>query len=248
MSLPAAALVFLMEKGLTIADAVELAGILEAETAPKAPTANALRQRRHRAKVAESVTNNVTVTRDRNAERVSPEPPSEITPIPPLKGGTFPKSEPPQPEKPAEAAKSLGAWVGEIWAASPKPGRERSGRRDLERALQAAVRRGSDPAMILAGVEGYYASPDATKNQGEFAKGVHVVVSSGRWEAFLPDVETPAVADDADPWPKRLKGWRLNGYWHSDWGPKPGKPGCQAPEEALMTAGYIPPPKMEKAA
>lgn len=181
-------------------------------------------------------------------QRVSPTPPSEKTPIPPLKGGTSPKLDTSQPGKPAEAAKSLSAWVGEIWAAAPKPGRERSGRRDLERSLQAAMRRGADPATVLAGVEGYYASPDATKNQGEFAKGVHVVISSGRWEAFVPEDEPPTPPEDADPWPKRLRAYRLNGYWHSDWGAKPGKLGCLAPDEALMSAGYLPPPKLENAA
>lgn len=53
---------------------------------------------------------------------------------------------------------------------------------------------------------------------------------------------TPRSAEPTDPWPKRLKNFRLNQYWHSDWGPKPGKPDCTVPTEALMSAGYQPPP------
>ncbi len=70
-----------------------------------------------------------------------------------------------------------------------------------------------------------------------------------RWtdEAAAPAI-APSRRQDADPWPKRLRAYRLNGYWHSDWGAKPGKLGCLAPDEALMSAGYLPPPKLENAA
>lgn len=47
--------------------------------------------------------------------------------------------------------------------------------------------------------------------------------------------DTPAARPEpeTDPWPKRLRGWAVNRYWHSDWGPKPGAPGCVAPELEL---------------
>lgn len=243
MSMSAAALELLMSKGLTIADAVELARVMEADNAPKAPSANALRQRRFRDKKAETVTNNAEVTRDSNDERVSPAPPSEITPIPPLKGGTFPKSTPSQPEKPSASANQIGAWVGEIWDITPSAARARTSKADIERALKSALRRDHAPEDVIAGVAAYFDSPDATKDGGKFARGTHRIIENDRWQAFEPELKAPAV--EVNPWPKRLTAYRINGYWHSDWGPKPGKPECTVPAEALISAGYIPTPAMK---
>lgn len=166
---------------------------------------------------------------DSAEQRTSPTPPKKTTPIPPLKGGTFPIFEAPQPEKPnAEPAKPLSAWVSEIWTETPKPGRARSGRQAVERALRAAVRKGADPAAVAAGLRGYYASEDATKDGGKYAKGVDTAISSGRWESFSEPDDGPPPDDD--PWRSRLLNWNVNQYWNSEWGPKPGKPGYLGPE------------------
>lgn len=173
-------------------------------------------------------------------ERVSPTPPSEITPIPPLKGGTFPKSTPSQPEKPSASTKQIGAWVGEIWDITPSAARARTSKADIERALKSALRRDHTAEDVIAGVAAYFDSPDATKDGGKFARGTHRIIENDRWQAFEPELKAPTV--EINPWPKRLTAYRINGYWHSDWGPKPGKPDCTVPTEALMSAGYQPPP------
>jgi hypothetical protein len=36
------------------------------------------------------------------------------------------------------------------------------------------------------------------------------------------------------PWPQRIAGFHKNGFWMTaQWGPKPGQPGCQAPDDLL---------------
>jgi hypothetical protein len=204
----AALLKKMREMGLSMDQAIELMDVWEAgvQKPVPAPSKAALRTRRWR----ENRHGDVTVTHHGDDRpRVSPTPPSD-NPIPPLTGGTFP----------------------EIGEASP---RERSGKASLENALRAAARRGFDLAAVKRGVAGYYASHDATKDQGQFAQGVHVAVSSGRWEAFAED-EPNAPPAEEDPWPRRLLNWRVNAYWNSEWGPKPGKPGYLGPPPEEIAA------------
>jgi 5-methylcytosine-specific restriction endonuclease McrA len=146
--------------------------------------------------------------------KVSPTPPSKTTPIPPLKGGTFPKIPASPPEKP------LSAWVEEIWAITPRPARVRTAKADIERSLKAAIRRDHDPAEVLAGLAAYFASEDATKDGCRYAKGTHRIIEGDRWQSFeelAPRSSTPPP----DPMPGRIRSYRINGYWNSDWGPKP---------------------------
>lgn len=160
-------------------------------------------------------------------KRKAPKPPKETTPIPPLKGGTFPKLNADQPEKP------ISAWVDEIWKITGILAKPRTSRRDIERALISAMRRDHDPAEVLAGLKAYYASPDATKDGGKYAKGAHRIIENDRWQSFEVFDESPP--NTPDPWASRVREFRRNGYWNStDWGPKPGKPGCNAPSALLV--------------
>lgn len=241
MSLNAAALRKMLDKGLTLGDALEIAEAIEEGYARATPMVDVAAERR-RAKDRERKRNVRGMSAECpriSEERVPPTPPSENNPLPPLKGEVSPIVEAVPPEKPnAETAKPLSFWVSALWEITPRIGRERSGRQALEKSLKAAIRRGDDPAVIRDGVAGYYAGPDATKAQGQFAQGVHIVVSSGKWEAFVED-KPDAGPDppDTDPWPKRLREFRRNGFWNAtDWGPKPGKPGCLAPKALLDQA------------
>lgn len=90
MSLNAAALRLLAEKGLTAADIVELAETLEVRRDPTA----AERMRRHRAKKAEA--SGKPVTRNVTAERDERDPPNDIysnPPVPPSAKADSPPSE-----------------------------------------------------------------------------------------------------------------------------------------------------------
>ena len=88
-----------------------------------------------------------------------------------------------------------------IWDITPKPGRERSSRKDLERALVAAMRRGHDPASVAAGVRAAYAS---TTYAGDHAKGVHRLIEADRWQTFVEEIApTPPPAAWSGPWQLR---------------------------------------------
>jgi hypothetical protein len=55
----------------------------------------------------------------------------------------------------------------------------------------------------------------------------------------------PKPASQAGPrlidWPARIAGYQHTGYWEaSEWGPKPGKAGCEAPSLVLIAHGYSP--------
>jgi hypothetical protein len=129
-----------------------------------------------------------------------------------------------------------------LWAITPSTARRRSSRADIERALKAAVGRGHDPAAITRGLAAYYASDEATKAGGQYAKGCHRMIENDRWEAFAPPV---IVTPDppADPWRSRVRAFAdpANRYWNrQDWGPAPDKPGCAVALGILAEFGFGP--------
>lgn len=135
--------------------------------------------------------------------------------------------------------------VDAVWEITPRIGRERSSRKDVERALVAAARRGKAPDRVRAGLVGYYTSEQATKDGGQFAKGCHRMIENDRWEEFSPDDDPPpllaiAVLPSAElTWARRLAEYGKNQFWNRlDWGPPPGRPGCQAPADLLEALGF----------
>lgn len=152
--------------------------------------------------------------------------------------GTVPPLRPP---KGPNARSVRKADVEAIWTVTPRPGRERSSKADLERALRAALSRGREPHEVLAGVRAYYASEQATKNGGEFAKGVHRIIENDRWASFVSDAAagTNGVDPEAQRWRGRVGEFSRNRWWEeTNWGPKPGKPGCEAPRAVLAEFGF----------
>ncbi|MEJ2816395.1 hypothetical protein [Caulobacter sp. CCG-8] len=130
----------------------------------------------------------------------------------------------------------MATWVEEIWKSTPRKGRERSSQKDLQRALAAAVRRGHRPEAIAAALRAYYASPDATKDGGEFARGVHRLIQEDRWATWAPTIKA-AVASDPSSWSEErwattVRRWRETGHWPGGIGPPPDQPGSLAPAQA----------------
>ena len=158
----------------------------------------------------------VTPIDKRREEKIREEPPS------PLKGGR------------PSVIKITKADVEAIWAITPKVSRERSGKKDLERALLGAAARGHASEAVLRGIEAYFRSEQATKNGGEFAKGVHRVVEGDRWQSFTPEpvtLFTPQPQSAEDLWRSRVRKFKTgSGYWDDiEWGPRPGRDGCRVP-------------------
>lgn len=123
-----------------------------------------------------------------------------------------------------------------IWALTPSESRRRSGKADLERALKAAAKRGHPPETVRAGLAAYFASPEATKDGGQFVKGVHRMVEGDRWEAFVEPPTPEARPSDElvrKSWEFRMSRWAQGAWDEERWGPKPGEPKCQVPVDLL---------------
>lgn len=185
-----------------------------------------------------------------------PDDSKQNQPIAPLEKSREDQSreETPLAPKGAPDAKSIKlrkADVEAIWAITPGRSRERSSKADVERALISAARRGQAPADIQRGLAAYFASEGATKDGGEFVKGVHRMIERDRWQGFaqapLPLIDAATAAKPGDVWVRRIHAYRQNAFWNRlDWGPPPGKPGCTVPAEVLMTAGYAPTPIVKR--
>lgn len=122
-----------------------------------------------------------------------------------------------------------------LWSLASSQSKARSSRKDLERALKAAIRRGHNVADITAGVGAYFSSREATKDGGEYAKGIHRLIENDRWQEFAPATgglfEVPS-SPFLSPSPERQRIWMQDYVGGGEWkvhdrGPRPGDPGCR---------------------
>ena len=67
-----------------------------------------------------------------------------------------------------------------IWGLQP-PKHRRSTRPDVRKAVDAALRRGADPADLEAACRAYYRLPASREDEGKFAKGAHRIIEADRW-------------------------------------------------------------------
>lgn len=156
----------------------------------------------------------------------------------------------PQPQKSAVSSETVSgkpaeklpeqvkpADVDAIWRATPNKGRERSSKSDLSRALKAAVKRGHALAEITAAHSRYYASDDATRDGGDFAKGVHRLVEADRWKTWADPESGGGVASWGDAqWSIVMDERRAGRPWSPEYGPEPGAPGCLVPSQLVVGA------------
>lgn len=81
------------------------------------------------------------------------------------------------------------------------------------------------------------------------AKSFSRLIDGGYGQDAREEAPTRRPGPPASPWPSRIKEWRVNAHWNRlDWGPPPGKPGCEVPPEILMAHGYVPTPLAQGAA
>lgn len=162
---------------------------------------------------------------------------------PRLKGGVNPpdkgedKAQKPEarsqkPESDAREPRLPSDLLDKVWSAAPAKARERSSRGDTAKALAAALKRGALPDDILEGLQSYWRSDDATKDNGAYAKGVHRMIADDRWRDWTSTALIPA--GEAPDWKSRLYIWRSTEQWHhGPWGAAPGDPRCTCPPDLL---------------
>lgn len=142
-----------------------------------------------------------------------------------------------------------------IWSKASQQGRQRSSKADIKKGLAAACARGHQMETILKGLAGYYESPDATKDDGAFQRGAHVILASDRFVSFLPERPSEpttaaertarAMVGDADtPTDDMQRLWMdlfTKGMpWNPERGPEPGRLGCKITAEIQRAFGVEP--------
>ena len=82
------------------------------------------------------------------------------------------------------------------------------------------------------------ASLDFVAQVSSFQKLIEGVYGTGakHGRAALPEREK----DPLDIWRRRMREWTTNEWWPGDWGPKPGRIGCEVPAPVLRESGYEP--------
>lgn len=138
----------------------------------------------------------------------------------------------PQPPRGSGTRPLRRGEIEAIWQMATRVSRGRSSIEQLEKSMRAAYDRGHGFEAIQRGIRGYFASREARREDGVFAKGVHRIVAGDRFLAFTAEAKVHKIAD-ADPWPSRMRLFASTGRWEFGWGPEPGKDGCKAPEELL---------------
>ena len=149
---------------------------------------------------------------------------------------------PPSGDKNQEIITVSKTDVEAIWKATPPESKQRSGKADLKRALEAAARRGHAIENIRDGLVIYFQSETATKNGREYVRGVHRMVEQDRWEAFNVSFEDALGSPDVETiWRGRVHAFASNEFWNRlEWGPSPGKPGCKASPAIQRELGFKP--------
>lgn len=208
----------LVEAGATpkmILAAVRAAEVSNDDALERRRSSDATRQRRRRerTKAADNVTSrDVTVT-PRDGSFLSP----SLPPGPPNPSTNLSPEPPIVPQKPVKTA----PLAEQIFLLQPVcEGRRKSARPDVAKALDAAVKRGGDPALILGACRAFYALPASTKEGGRFANGAAVLLNNDRWRDFLPSTDPPLAVSEAES-ARRLQHFRDTREWKASWGERP---------------------------
>lgn len=114
----------------------------------------------------------------------------------------------------------------EWWEAYPRKLAKGAARK----AYRAALKK-TDAGSLLASLRAYSFS-----DVDRFVPHGATWLNDERWLDSSDPPPSVADAMPADPWPGRMIAWRLNSYWNSEWGPKPGKPGFQGPQAIEQAA------------
>lgn len=127
------------------------------------------------------------------------------------------------PTEPQRAAEPPG--FAEWWEAYPRKTAKGAARSAYRSALKKAK-----PEVLLASLAAARFSQEA-----KFIPHPATWLNQERWLDEPAGGSHPTTPPPpADPWPRRMLNWRTNGYWNSEWGPKPGRDGCLAPPELLQ--------------
>lgn len=105
----------------------------------------------------------------------------------------------------ADAGMAFDAMADRLHKMQPVVGgKRRSALADVTKALTGAIKRGGKPSAILAAVAAYYALPDTTRDGGQYARGVAVILNADRWTEYA--APAPSPSGGASPVPAAFNG------------------------------------------
>jgi hypothetical protein len=220
--IPLEVLEAMQAKGLSLADAIEIAQAWE--TAKPSRTKNAERQakwrRRHSEQKVNNVTDNVTDNVTRNATDNVSEPlplsPSLPTPLSSTNPNQLPPIVPQTGSKVRPSAKQTTDPIADLlWSAASQVSRDRSGRQKVRKAVAAAIGDGASPEALTASVKAL------CRSKGEFANGLHLIIEGEHWRDYGPKPPPSQTVADPETEARRLKHLKDTGEWREAWGERP---------------------------
>lgn len=172
-------------------------------------------------------------------------PPSQPPEQPPPKTPVKAEEKREEVEEPnGSVASPSGDAFAQAWIEFPAKGRRRSSQVKAKPAWRKAAKAAGGDGRLLAAVRAYAGSEDAKRDDGAFVPAFDRWLRDGRWEHDLGATTSlfdAAPQDVVDPWEARVRECAANQYWNrTDWGPKPGQPGCRAPAEIQTRHGFAP--------
>lgn len=124
----------------------------------------------------------------------------------------------------------------------PRRGGAAMGWKQAEKYFQQIVKSGVSPESLITSAEKYKtANAKRIAEDATFVQQASTFLgpSKATWREYLTDSaggnEVSFVNVDADGWEKRCEHWRRTGRWIEKWGPPPGEPNCQVPDDLVST-------------
>lgn len=114
------------------------------------------------------------------------------------------------------------------------------GRSSKSKALAQWRRLPRDQRAALPSAIARYAAEGREPRADCGAPALERWLRDGRFADWIAGPDTAAPSTPPCPWRHRARLWKGNRYWESEWGPRPGQPGCECPDEVLREFGLEP--------
>jgi len=139
-----------------------------------------------------------------------------------------------QKEKKGAKAPSSDGLFSKAWAAYPDGGRRRSAKGKAADVWAKIADEAGGEGALLSAVLAYARTPDATRDDGQYAPAFERWLRDGKWEHYRGDLFSGEIGE-AETLPERVQrawaeDWRdkgPGGWKRWERGPCPGEPGCR---------------------
>ncbi len=92
----------------------------------------------------------------------------------------------------------------------------------------------TDRAAFVVAVCSYVSSPEAKKDGGQFVPAMERWIRDETWRDFISNPAEGEKHATGPNWAERMEHWSKGKWNTTEWGPKPGTPGCRVPANHLQ--------------